>query len=196
MLIPFKWPELPHLQGARDIYCCLKSKWCWEGNTIFTRNRDFWKVRWIFYFSIIFNWIAPEYYVTLQLNNHNSSHLYEFNFLCAVCEIIARWAKPSVGTCQFFRLQNFLKDSGTDEVKGRVIISIFSSWMLKPRQTLQVTDVWRVDEMILSATWYMPFNSSITICKISGTACWLLNLKDDLLSLVILFLTAQRKVEQ
>ena len=45
-----------------------------------------------------------------------------------------------------------LMDSGTEEVKGRVIISIFSSRMLQQKQTLQVNDAWRVDEIMLSAT--------------------------------------------
>ena len=65
----------------------------------------------------------------------------------------------------------FLMDSGTEQVNGKVIISGFCFWMLQPRQTLQVTDVWRVDEIIFYATSDMPFNSSITISKISGTSC-------------------------
>ena len=36
----------------------------------------------------------------------------------------------------------FLMDLGTEEVKGRVIISIFSSQMLQQRQMLQVNDAW------------------------------------------------------
>ena len=156
MLIPFKWPVMPRLQGARVIYCCLKRKWCWKGNSIFTTNRDFQRVGWTFYFSIIFNWIAPEHYIKLQLKNHNSSHLYKFNFLCAVYQIFARWAKLSVGTSQFF--------------------SQFFS-------------------LIFPANRDIPFNSSITICEISGTSSWLLKLKGDPRSLVILFLKAQRKLD-
>ena len=84
----------------------------------------------------------------------------------------------------------YLMDLGTEEVKGRVIISTFSSQMLQQRQMLQVNDAWWVGEMILSAIWYMPFNSSIIICKISGTSCWLLKLKDNPPSSVTLFLKA------
>ena len=195
MLIPFRKQVMPSLQGAWVIYCSLNKKWCWKGNSISTRNRDFQRVRWTFYCSIILTWITPENYIMLQLENHNSSHLYKFNFLCAVCEIIARWQNHLLAPVNSSGSRNFLMDSGTDKVKGRVIISNFSSWMLQQRQTLQVTDVWRGDEMILSATGNMPFNSSITICKISGTSCWLLKLKGDLWSLVILFLKAQRKLE-
>ena len=89
----------------------------------------------------------------------------------------------------------FLMDSGTEQVNGKVIISGFCFWMLQPRHTLQVTDVWRVDEIIFYATSDMPFNSSITICKISGTSCWLLKLKGDRRSLIILFPKPQRKLE-
>ena len=42
-------------------------------------------------------------------------------------------------------------DSGTNEVKATVIISNFSSSVLQQRQMSEVSDVWRVDEMILSA---------------------------------------------
>ena len=119
MLIPFKWPVMPHLQGARVIYCCLKRKWCWKGNSIFTRNRDFQRVRWTFYFSIIFNWIASEHYVTLQLKNHNSSNLYKLNFLSAVCQTIARWANHLLASFSSLGSRNFLIDLDTDEVKGR-----------------------------------------------------------------------------
>ena len=60
---------------------CLKRKWCWKGNNIFTINRDFQRIWWTLHFSTIFNWIAPEHYVTLQLKNHSSStftHLISF----------------------------------------------------------------------------------------------------------------------
>ena len=48
--------------------------------------------------------------------------------------------------------RNFWMDLGTGEVTGRVIISKFSSCISQQRQALQVTDVWTVDEIILSAT--------------------------------------------
>ena len=91
--------------------------------------------------------------------------------------------------------RNVLMDWYTDEVKGKVIISNFSSWMSQQRQALQVANVWRVDEIILSVTWDMSFNSSITICKISGTSCWLFQLKGNQGTLVILLLKALRKLE-
>ena len=59
---------------------------------------------------------------------------------------------------------NVSMDSGTNEVKATVIISNFSSSVLQQRQMSEVSDVWRVDEMILSAAWDKPLNSSITIC--------------------------------
>ena len=65
ILIFFKCPVMPHLQGARVIYSCLERKWCWKGHSIFTRNRNFERVRWAFYFSIIYNWIVPEHYITI-----------------------------------------------------------------------------------------------------------------------------------
>ena len=91
---------------------------------------------------------------------------------------------------------NILIDSGTQEgsVKGRVII-----WRCynkgKHCKWLMFGDIVEMDEMILSATWDMPFNLSITICKISGTSCWLLELKDKPWSLIIVFLKAHRKLE-
>ena len=110
----------------------------------------------------------------LQLKDHDSSQLYKFNFLCAVCEIIETWAKSSVGTCQFLRLlEVFWWIQGQMKLKGWWLYHFFS----------------------FDVTIKASISSSITIYKISGTSCWLLKWTDDRRSLVILFLKAQKKLE-
>ena len=67
---------------------------------------------------VTLNWISPKHYVILSLKNHNSSCLCKFNFVCAVCEIVARWAIPHVALSVTQALKNFLINSGTEEVKS------------------------------------------------------------------------------
>ena len=122
--------------------------------------------------------------ITLELKNHNR---FQLSFVLFV-RSLQDGQNHLLATVNSSGPNFYLMDLGTEEVKGRVIISTFSSQMLQQRQMLQVNDAWWVGEMILSAIWYMPFNSSITICKISGTSCWLLKLKGDPRSLVMLFL--------
>ena len=123
------------LQVARVIYCCLKRKWCLKGNNIFTRNRDFQRVKWTFYFSIILTWIAPEHYVTLELKNHNR---FQLSFVLFV-RSLQDGQNHLLAPFNYSGSRNFLIDSGTDEAKRRVIISNFYAWMLQKRQTFQVT---------------------------------------------------------
>ena len=149
---------------------CLKRKWCWKGNNIFTISRDFQRIRWTHHFSTIFNWIAPEHYVTLQLKNHNSSTFIHLISFVLFVRSLQDGQNHLLAPINSSGSKIFFMDSGTHEVKGRVIISNFCSWMLQQKQTLQMTGLWRVDEMILSASWGMPSIASITICKISGTS--------------------------
>ena len=134
MLIPFKWSVMPLLQGARVIYCCLRKKWCWKGNSIFTKNRDFQRVRWTFYFSIILNWIASEHYVMLQLKSHSSSQLYKFNSFVLFVRSLHDRQNHLLAPVNFSGSRNFLMDSDTGKVKRRMIISKLSSWMLQQRK--------------------------------------------------------------
>ena len=129
------------LQGTSVIYCHLRWKWCWKGNSIFTRTSNFQRVRWVFYFSVILNWIAPEHDVTLN-EKSQYPHLYKLFLLCAVCEITTRWAEASGFSLSVAQvLEIFRLIEAQRKLKRSMIWANLCSWILQRRRTLHVTDI-------------------------------------------------------
>ena len=109
-ILTIYWHTHPFWMTSNDVLARCQSnllspekKWCWKGKGIFTRNR-FSKGQLSILLLYYPKLVSP---CTLQVKNRYNFHLYKFNFFCGVCEVIERWAKVFVGTCEFLRLKKF-----------------------------------------------------------------------------------------